>query len=143
MEPPTSPDQPTCRILVVDDDDDFAEALAAALQYDERVSVVARARDGVEAVRLCVELEPDVVAMDVSMPRMDGLTATKLIVEAQPRVNVLVVSGSMFDDRGEDALRAGAAGYLAKGQAAMGLADAALAVCSGERLFRDRPISAA
>ncbi|MFN2471292.1 MAG: response regulator [Gaiellaceae bacterium] len=131
-----------CRLLLVDDDDVFAESLAAALDADERVEVVARARDGVEAVKLAADLRPDVVAMDVAMPRMDGLEATRLIRESQPETRVLVVSGSMFDDRGEEAMAAGAAGYLPKGKAAHALAEAALAVRSGERLFRDRHISA-
>ena len=124
-----------CRILIVDDDDDFAEVVKDVLATDTRVQVVARACDGVEAVRLSVELEPDVVAMDVAMPRMDGLTATRLITEAQPNVRVLVVSGSMFDDRSGEARAAGAAGYLPKGRAPFGLADAALAVRAGKSLF--------
>ena len=126
-----------CRVLVVDDDDDFAESVQEVLAADERIEVVARARDGVEAVRLSVELEPDVVAMDVVMPRMDGLTATRLITEAQPRTRVLVVSGSMFDDRSDEARAAGASGYLPKGRVAFGLADAAVAVNAGESLFRE------
>jgi DNA-binding NarL/FixJ family response regulator len=125
-----------CRILVVDDDDEFAEVVQEVLGSDERVEVVARACDGIEAVRLSVELEPDVVSMDVVMPRMDGLTATRLITEAQPGVRVLVVSGSIFDDRSDEARTAGAAGYLPKGRAPFGLADAALAVHAGESLFR-------
>lgn len=143
---PPSPPQPhtaPCRILLVDDDDDFCEALGAILQNDDRIEIVARARDGVEAVRLSVELEPDVVSMDVSMPRMDGLTATRLIAEAQPCVRVLVVSGSIFDDRGDEAREAGAAGYLPKGKAAHALAEAALAVRAGERLFRGEPSASA
>jgi DNA-binding NarL/FixJ family response regulator len=125
-----------CRILIVDDDDDFAGLVQETLALDERVQVVARARDGVEAVRLSVELEPDVIAMDVNMPRMDGLAATRLITEAQPGVRVLVVSGSIFDDRSEEARAAGAAGYLPKGRAPFGLADAALEVLAGTPLFR-------
>jgi DNA-binding NarL/FixJ family response regulator len=132
-----------CRILVVDDDDEFAEVVQEILASDERVEVVARARDGIEAVRLSVELEPDVVSMDVAMPRMDGLTATRLITEAQPAVRVLVVSGSIFDDRSDEARAAGAAGYLAKGRAPFGLADAALALHAGESLFRAEPQSTA
>jgi DNA-binding NarL/FixJ family response regulator len=125
-----------CRILVVDDDDEFVEVVQECLACDERVEVVARACDGVEAVRLSVELEPDVISMDVAMPRLDGLTATRLITEAQPRVRVLVVSGSMFDDRSDEARAAGAAGYLPKGRAPFGLAAAALAVRAGESLFQ-------
>jgi DNA-binding NarL/FixJ family response regulator len=125
-----------CRILVVDDDDDFAAVVQETLAADDRVEVIARACDGVEAVRLSVELEPDVISMDVEMPRLDGLAATRLITEAQPCVRVLVVSGSLFDDRSGGARAAGAAGYLAKGRAPFGLADAALAVHAGESLFR-------
>jgi DNA-binding NarL/FixJ family response regulator len=125
-----------CRILVVDDDDEFAALVEEALTGDERVEVVARACDGVEAVRLSVELEPHVVSMDVNMPRMDGLIATRLITHARPSVRVLVVSGSLFDDRSDEARAAGAAGYLPKGRAPFGLADAALAVRAGASLFQ-------
>ena len=134
--PGSAPASPPCRVLLVDDDDEFAEALHALLDDDERVEVVARARDGVEAVRLATELEPDVVSMDVAMPRMDGLTATKLIAQSQPQTRVIVVSGSLFDDRCDEARAAGAVGYVPKAKAAVALADAALAACAGERLFR-------
>ncbi len=131
-----------CRILLVDDDDDFTASLESLLADDERVEIVGRARDGVEAVRLAAELGPNVVSMDVNMPRMDGLTATRLITSSQPAVHVIVVSGSMFDDRGDEARSAGAAGYVPKGRAAVALADAALDVRSGERLFRSDRLSA-
>ena len=131
-------ESPRCRVLVVEDDDDAALALTAGLDEDERVVVVGRARDGVEALVLTGSLAPDVVSMDVVMPRLDGLEATRRIRRDHPNVHVIVVSGSMFDDRAEEAREAGACGYLPKGRAVHGLAAAALAVCEGAELFATR-----
>ena len=129
-------ESPVCRVLVVEDDDDAALALTAALDQDERVAVVGRARDGIEAIELTVSLAPDVVSMDVVMPRLDGLEATRRIRRDHPDVRVIVVSGSMFDDRADEARDAGACGYLPKARAMHGLAAAALAVRDGAELFR-------
>ena len=127
---------PPCRVLLVDDDDSVVDALSEALASDGRVTVVGRARDGIEAVELAAALEPDVISMDVMMPRLDGLEATRRILAAHPDVRVLVVSSSMFDDRADEARRAGARGYLPKARAVFGLADAVLAVLAGQQLFR-------
>ena len=138
--PKTAEPSERCRLLLVDDDDNFVDALRAVLAADARFDVVGRARDGVEAVRLAVELEPHVVSMDVNMPRMDGLTATRLITASRPAVRVIVCSGSTCDDPGAEARDAGAAGYVAKSEAATALADAALAVRGGERPFLERAV---
>jgi DNA-binding NarL/FixJ family response regulator len=130
-----------CRVLVVEDDDDAALALTEALTDDDRVLVVGRARDGVEAVELAAALTPDVVSMDVQMPRLDGLEATRRIRQQSPGVRVIVVSGSMFDDRAEEARDAGACGYLPKARAAHGLAAAVLAAYDGAELFRVPAVS--
>ncbi len=108
----------------------FAEALEAILSIDGRIEVVGRAADGEAAVRLASELEPDVVVMDLSMPRGDGFDATRKIREANGETRVLVLTGSAA---GEDIARArdaGANGYLTKDQIADELVRAILAAAA-------------
>jgi DNA-binding NarL/FixJ family response regulator len=105
---------PPIRVLIADDQRLFAEALGVALDADPRLEVVGYARDGREAVKLAVALEPDVVLMDLDMPRVDGIAATRAICRFLP-VRVAMLTAS---PRPEDALRArdaGVAAYLTKG----------------------------
>lgn len=104
------------RVLLVDDDPAFAELMRCVLTLNH-VDVLAHAHDGVEAVELTFELDPDVVLMDVRMPRMDGLEATRRILERSPETPVLVVSSSKDPEDVERALDAGAVGYLPKDRA--------------------------
>ena len=113
---------PPLRVLLVDDDDAFAEMLICLLGVTG-VDVVGHAHDGAEGVELTLQLEPDVVLMDVRMPRMDGLEATRRIVGAVPGSRVLVVSSSTDPDDVERALEAGADAYLSKDRVAAELAD--------------------
>jgi DNA-binding NarL/FixJ family response regulator len=108
--------QTPIRVLLVDDDPAFAELMRCVLTLNH-MDVLAHAHDGVEAVELTVELEPDVVLMDVRMPRMDGLEATRRILERFPETPVLVVSSSKDPEDVERALDAGAAAYLPKDRA--------------------------
>jgi DNA-binding NarL/FixJ family response regulator len=114
------------RVLIADDEPLFAEALAALLGADARIEVVGRAADGLQAVELARDLEPDLVLMDLSMPVVDGFDATRRIVEAAGRTRVLVLSGS--EDRADvaRAREAGAAGYITKDRIAEALVDAIL-----------------
>jgi DNA-binding NarL/FixJ family response regulator len=110
------------RVLIVDDDPGFAELITCVLSLDG-VAVVGHALDGVEGVELTSELEPDVVVMDIRMPRMDGIVATRRIVGSLPGARVLVVSSSTDPEDVEGALEAGAAGYLPKERATAELVD--------------------
>jgi DNA-binding NarL/FixJ family response regulator len=114
------------RVLLVDDDEHFAASLAATLACDERVEVIASARDGAEAVARCSEIQPDVVAMDIHMPAMGGVEATRRIRAEQGGAAVILISGSMFSDARDLAVEAGAAGYLTKAQCARELLPAIL-----------------
>jgi DNA-binding NarL/FixJ family response regulator len=121
------------RVLVVDDHRLFAEALAAALELDERFAVVGQARDGVEAVELAARLRPDAVVMDLHMPRLDGAEATRQILAARAPRRVVMVSSSDDPVDIERSLAAGAACFLTKGTSAETLCDALLATRKPER----------
>lgn len=122
-------------MLVVDDDPSFVEATTAILGADKRLEVVGKAFSGDEALRQARALEPDVVAMDIVMPGLDGIEATRLIHDSRPDCQVVLVSGSIFQeqaDQGEDAARAaGAAAYVLKTRAALDLADVIAALKPG------------
>ena len=101
------------RVLIADDEPLFAEALELLLAGDDRIEVVGRATDGLQAVELARTLEPDVVLMDLSMPVIDGFDATARIVAAQA-ARVLVLTGSEDPADVAKARAAGASGYITK-----------------------------
>jgi two-component system, NarL family, nitrate/nitrite response regulator NarL len=116
------------RVLIADDHRLFSEALEAVLIADGRVEVVAQAADGAEAVKLALELEPDVVLMDISMPVMDGFQATRQIRKQQPDASILVLTGSDSRTDVDRAREAGAAGYVTKDRIAAELIEAILEI---------------
>ena len=123
MDPAARIEQPI-RVLIADDHRLFAEALEAILAAESRIEVVGRARNGAEALEMVLDLNPDLVLMDISMPVMDGVEATRRIREARPEACVLMLTGSsaVADvDRSRDA---GAAGYVTKDRIASELVDA-------------------
>jgi DNA-binding NarL/FixJ family response regulator len=119
------------RVLVVDDDPDFVEAAKASLAADRRIEVVGGAASGEEAVRQAAALRPEVVAMDVAMPGLDGIEATRMIRKDRPECRVVLVSGSIFVDRGDEgdeaARAAGASAYVVKSRAVLDLAEVVVA----------------
>jgi DNA-binding NarL/FixJ family response regulator len=100
------------RVLVVDDQQLFRLGLTELLRSGTGVDVVGQAEDGVEAIELVDALLPDVVLIDVRMPRLDGIRATARIVADHPTVRVLILSSINTDDSVVEALRAGAVGYV-------------------------------
>ena len=114
------------RVLIADDHRLFAEALEAILAMDDRIEVVGRARDGIEAIELWRTLRPDVTLMDISMPVLDGFEATLRIREEDPDACVLMLTGSNARADVDRARQAGAAGYVTKDRIAAELIDAIL-----------------
>jgi DNA-binding NarL/FixJ family response regulator len=104
----------TVRVLIVDDQTVVREGLAAILRTDPEIDVVGLAADGREALELVPTAQPDVVLMDLKMPRMNGVQATRELRQAWPEIYVLILTTYAQDDWLFDAIRAGAAGYLLK-----------------------------
>src|SRR5213596_1449187 len=124
MEAAASKLETPIRVLIADDHRLFAEALEAILAGESGIDVVGRARNGAEAVELALELEPDVVLMDISMPVMDGVEATRRIRQARPAACVLMLTGSNAAVDVDRAREAGAAGYVTKDRIASQLVEA-------------------
>jgi DNA-binding NarL/FixJ family response regulator len=102
------------RILVVDDYGLFRSGLASLLGSAADIEVLAQASGGRAAVRLAAELKPDVVLMDVRMPDLSGFEATRMILASEPQTRVVILTVLAEDQDVEDAIAAGACGFLAK-----------------------------
>jgi DNA-binding NarL/FixJ family response regulator len=124
------------RVLLVDDQALFREALATLLEVRPEIEVVGEAGDGDAALKQAADLRPDVVLMDLHMPVLDGIAATRRLRVEQPGIRVLALT--TFDDD-EDvfaALRAGAVGYLLKDVSSGRLVEALLAAARGESVLQ-------
>lgn len=102
------------RVVVADDHDLFREGLRQLLETIPSVMIVGEASDGQEAIRLVADVQPDVILMDINMPRVDGLRATEYIVKHYPETNVIVLTMYQDDEYAIHAIRAGAKSYLLK-----------------------------
>jgi len=115
------------RVLIADDHRLFAEALEAVLSTEKAIEVVGRAANGEEAVELARQLQPDVVALDISMPVMDGFEAAVQLERLERPPAVLMLTGSNAPEDVDRARRVGAKGYITKDAIAASLVDAILA----------------
>jgi DNA-binding NarL/FixJ family response regulator len=113
----------TVRVVIAEDDSLFVEAVEALLELDERIEVVGRARDGLEALRLVATVRPDVILMDLDMPRINGIGATRRITADYPLTQVVIVTASTEQEDVERARDAGAAAYVTKDRVATDLAE--------------------
>jgi DNA-binding NarL/FixJ family response regulator len=133
-----SSDERPVRILLADDQPLLRTGFRMVLGAEDDLDIVGEAGDGAEAVDLARRLLPDVVLMDIRMPRMDGVAATRSIVDARLPVRVLILTTFDLDEYVVGALRAGASGFLAKDVPAEDLVVAIRTVAAGEAVVAPR-----
>jgi DNA-binding NarL/FixJ family response regulator len=123
---------PKARLLIVEDHFFMREGIKAIVERDGALEVAGEARDAQEAISCCRDLHPDLILMDVSMPKMDGIEATRRIKGLFPHTSVLILTSCSDPHLLMDAVRAGAAGYVLKGHSQDRMLDAIRAVLGGE-----------
>ena len=123
------------RVMLVDDQEMVRVGFRMILHAEADISVVGEAADGAAAVTTAAAARPDVILMDVRMPRMDGIEACRLVCEQHPDVRVVMLTTFDLDDHVRAALRAGASGFLLKDAPAEQLVDAIRIVANGDALL--------
>lgn len=124
------------RILIADDHLLIRQGMRLILETEDGLELVGEALNGAEAVRLCAELNPDVVLMDLRMPTMDGLSAIEQLRINQPHIAVVILTTFNEDELMLRGLRAGAKGYLLKDTDRQTLFSSIRAAARGETLFQ-------
>jgi DNA-binding NarL/FixJ family response regulator len=102
------------RVLLVDDQEIVRQGLATILRYEPGIEVVGEAADGHQAIAQALQLQPDVILMDIKMPRLGGIPATREIRKQLPQTEVIILTTYETDDLVFDGIKAGASGYLLK-----------------------------
>jgi DNA-binding NarL/FixJ family response regulator len=123
------------RVLIADDHQIVRDGLRALLDALDGLEVVGLAADGVDAIHLVEQTRPDVVVMDIQMPRVDGLEATRRIAALRPEVRIVMLTMTEDDETVLSAIRAGASGYLLKGSGADEVHTAIRAAAAGGMVF--------
>jgi DNA-binding NarL/FixJ family response regulator len=126
------------KVLLVDDHTVIRDGLRVILEMNPEIQVVGEATDGEMAVNLVCELKPDIVVMDISMPKMNGIDAARQIGALCPKVKVIILSMLGTSEHVFQALRAGAQGYLLKNSAGKEIAAAVVAVEQGKRYLSEQ-----
>jgi DNA-binding NarL/FixJ family response regulator len=127
------------RVLIVDDHEFVRTGLSDVLSDAEGIVVVGECADGAEVPDVAPRVQPDVVLMDVQMPRVSGPDAARTLLARQPTVRVLMVSASTSSRVIAESAAAGASGYLLKGGDALALVDAVRVVADGGTTWPDHP----
>lgn len=122
-------------ILLVEDHIIVRESLRHSLECNSNFNVVGEASDGEEAITMAQELKPDVIIMDISLPKLNGIEATRQIKAIQPAVAILVLTAHNFDQYIFPLLAAGAAGYLLKDVSSQELVTAIEKIHQGESVI--------
>jgi len=129
------------RVLLADDHSLLREAMRNCIDHEEDMEVVGEAGDGEEAVRLCSDLNPDIVIMDIVMPKLNGIEASKQIKEMNPAVAVLILTAYDDDRYILGLLEAGAAGYLLKSARGRTVVEAVRTISRGESVLHPTVIA--
>jgi two-component system, NarL family, response regulator LiaR len=123
------------RVLVVDDHEVVRGGLRAFLELQDGIEVAGEAADGEQAIQAVARIRPDVVLMDLVMPRTDGIEALRVLRERSPDTRVIVLTSFLDEDKLLPALRSGAAGYLLKNAQPNEIARAVRAAYAGEAVL--------
>lgn len=126
---------PRIRILLVDDHAWVHQAVTTILKIAPDIDLIGQAHNGMEAMRLCEDLQPDLILMDVVMPHINGIEATRMIHEKYTHIKILVLSSFQDDDSVRAMLDSGAMGYVVKGALSGDLISAIRTAMTGASVF--------
>lgn len=126
------------RILIIDDCEAWRRAVIKLLQDCTDLQIICEASDGVEAVQKTKELQPDLILLDIGLPKLNGIEAARQICAIAPHPKILFLSGILYSDVMQEALSAAAQGYVLKSDAAHDLLPALEAVIAGKQFVCSR-----
>jgi NarL family two-component system response regulator LiaR len=130
------------RVMIVDDHGMVRRGLAAYLASEPDIEVVAEARDGQEAIRICEVEQPDIVLMDLIMPELGGAAATRVIHNKWPEIQIIALTSFQEKELVQEALQAGAISYLLKNISGEDLAEAIRASYAGRSMLAKEAVEA-
>lgn len=126
------------RVLVVDDFEPFRRFLCTALEKVPNLTISAEGADGFEAVEKILQFQPDLLLLDVGLPKLNGIEVARRTAELSPRTKILVISQESSADIVQEAFNAGVCGYIVKTDVGRDLQEAINAVFRGERFVGER-----
>lgn len=132
------PHSASCRVVIAEDHHVVRRGLATVLNHYPTIEVVGEAANGIEAVDMATQLQPDVVLMDLQMPEMDGAEATRMIKSQHPEIKIIILTMHDTDSHIFSGIQSGADSYLLKDVQPDELADAICAVRRGEWTVQPR-----